>query len=49
MIKDCPKHGHFEDIMSMDAAFFKHLEESFPAAMCAPTTTSACITTALRP
>ena len=30
MIKDCPKHGHFEDIMSIDAAFFKHLEESFP-------------------
>jgi len=30
MIKDCPKHGHFEDIMSMDTAFFKHLEEVFP-------------------
>ena len=30
MIKDCPKHGHFEDLMSMDAAFFKHLEENFP-------------------
>ena len=30
MVKDCPKHGHFEDVMSMDTAFFKHLEESFP-------------------
>jgi len=30
MTKDCPKHGHFEDVMSIDPAFFKHLEESFP-------------------
>src|ERR1700677_1317657 len=30
MVKDCPKHGHFEDVMSIDPAFFKHLEESFP-------------------
>src|SRR3954453_14243326 len=30
MEKDCPKHGQFEDVMSMDPAFFKHLEESFP-------------------
>src|SRR6202789_1830340 len=30
MVKDCPKHGHFEDLMSIDTAFFKHLEESFP-------------------
>jgi len=30
MVKDCPKHGHFEDVMSIDTAFFKHLEESFP-------------------
>src|SRR5450631_3375386 len=30
MVKDCPKHGHFEDLMSHDTAFFKHLEESFP-------------------
>ena len=26
MVKDCPKHGHFEDVMSMDVAFFRHLE-----------------------
>src|SRR5271157_1794149 len=30
MVKDCPIHGHFEDLMSMDTAFFKHLEETFP-------------------
>ena len=30
MVKDCPKHGHFEDVMAMDTAFFKHLEETFP-------------------
>jgi uncharacterized radical SAM superfamily Fe-S cluster-containing enzyme len=30
MVKDCPKHGHFEDVMSIDPAFYKHLEESFP-------------------
>src|ERR1044071_348264 len=30
MVKDCPIHGHFEDVMSIDPAFFKHLEEAFP-------------------
>src|ERR1700741_4266897 len=30
MVKDCPKHGHFEDVMSIDPAFMKPLEESFP-------------------
>jgi 7,8-dihydro-6-hydroxymethylpterin dimethyltransferase len=30
MIKDCPKHGHFEDIMSIDTEFSKHLEDVFP-------------------
>ena len=30
MVKDCPKHGHFEDVMSIDPTFFKHLEEVFP-------------------
>ncbi|HEY3130086.1 MAG TPA: radical SAM protein [Acidobacteriota bacterium] len=30
MVKDCPKHGHFEDVMAIDTAFFKHLEEVFP-------------------
>ena len=30
MVKDCPIHGHFEDVMAMDTEFFKHLEEVFP-------------------
>jgi uncharacterized radical SAM superfamily Fe-S cluster-containing enzyme len=30
MVKDCPVHGHFEDVMAMDVDFFKHLEEVFP-------------------
>jgi 7,8-dihydro-6-hydroxymethylpterin dimethyltransferase len=30
MVKDCPKHGHFEDLMSIDPAMFKHLEDVFP-------------------
>jgi tetraether lipid synthase len=30
MVKDCPIHGHFEDVMAIDPAFFKHLEEVFP-------------------
>src|SRR6186997_2071654 len=30
MVKDCPLHGHFEDVMAIDTDFFKHLEEVFP-------------------
>ena len=30
MVKDCPIHGHFEDVMAIDTAFFKHLEECLP-------------------
>jgi uncharacterized radical SAM superfamily Fe-S cluster-containing enzyme len=30
MVKDCPIHGHFEDLMAMDSAFFRHLEQVFP-------------------
>jgi len=30
MVKECPKHGLFEDVMAMDPAFFKHLEDVFP-------------------
>jgi hypothetical protein len=28
--RHCPIHGHFEDVMAIDTAFFKHLEEVFP-------------------
>src|SRR5918993_5250739 len=30
MVKDCPQHGHFEDIMAIDSKFFAHLERTFP-------------------
>ena len=30
MVKECPKHGLFEDVMAIDTDFFKHLEEVFP-------------------
>jgi uncharacterized radical SAM superfamily Fe-S cluster-containing enzyme len=30
MVKECPKHGRFEDLMSIDPAFSKHLEDVFP-------------------
>ena len=30
MIKDCPKHGHFEDLMAIDSGFLKHIEANFP-------------------
>jgi 7,8-dihydro-6-hydroxymethylpterin dimethyltransferase len=30
MRKDCPKHGHFEDVMSTDPAFFRRLESMYP-------------------
>ena len=50
MVKDCPKHGHFEDVMSIDPAFFKHLEESFPGRdMRAHNDEASCTTTAPRP
>src|SRR5512140_3325495 len=30
MVKDCAIHGHFEDVMSIDPEFSRHLEEVFP-------------------
>src|SRR5262250_608891 len=30
MVKECPKHGRFEDVMSIDTDFSQHLEEVFP-------------------
>ncbi len=30
MVKDCPIHGHFEDLMAIDAEFLKHIESLFP-------------------
>ncbi len=30
MVKDCPKHGRFEDVMSIDPAFLARIESLFP-------------------
>ena len=30
MIKDCPDHGHFEDLMAIDSKFLHHIEANFP-------------------
>ncbi len=30
MIKDCPDHGHFEDLMAIDSKFLQHIEANFP-------------------
>ncbi|HKM83440.1 MAG TPA: radical SAM protein, partial [Candidatus Acidoferrum sp.] len=30
MIKDCPKHGHYEDLMAIDSSFLKWIEAQFP-------------------
>ncbi|MDX2041723.1 MAG: radical SAM protein [Acidobacteriota bacterium] len=30
MTKDCPVHGHFEDMMAVDAKFLEHIETMYP-------------------
>jgi uncharacterized radical SAM superfamily Fe-S cluster-containing enzyme len=30
MIKDCPKHGHFEDVMAIDPGFLARIERLYP-------------------
>ncbi|MFQ5718025.1 MAG: radical SAM protein [Acidobacteriota bacterium] len=30
MVKDCPKHGHYEDLMAIDAKFLDRMEKLFP-------------------
>ena len=30
MIKDCPIHGHYEDMMAVDAKFLEHIEAMYP-------------------
>jgi 7,8-dihydro-6-hydroxymethylpterin dimethyltransferase len=30
MLKECAKHGKFEDIMSIDVKFMEHIEKNFP-------------------
>ena len=30
MVKECPVHGYFEDVMSIDVEFLRHIESVFP-------------------
>jgi uncharacterized radical SAM superfamily Fe-S cluster-containing enzyme len=30
MVKDCPIHGHYEDLMAIDSKFLTHIESMFP-------------------
>lgn len=30
MVKDCPVHGHFEDMMAVDSKFLQHIEAMYP-------------------
>jgi uncharacterized radical SAM superfamily Fe-S cluster-containing enzyme len=30
MVKDCPLHGHFEDLMAVDSRFLSWIEQNFP-------------------
>ena len=30
MVKDCPKHGHFEDVMAIDPEFLQRIEKLYP-------------------
>jgi len=30
MVKDCPKHGRYEDMMALDARFLEWIEKNFP-------------------
>jgi uncharacterized radical SAM superfamily Fe-S cluster-containing enzyme len=30
MVKDCPLHGHFEDLMAVDSSFLAWIEKNFP-------------------
>ncbi len=30
MVKDCPQHGHFEDLMAIDVNFLEWIEKNFP-------------------
>ena len=30
MVKDCPRHGHYEDLMAVDSKFLAWIEKNFP-------------------
>ena len=52
MVKDCPKHGHFEDVMSIDTGLLQASRRELPRAATSARTaraTRSCTTTAPRP
>jgi uncharacterized radical SAM superfamily Fe-S cluster-containing enzyme len=49
MVKDCPVHGHFEDVMAIDTAFFTPGRSFSPGATLSRTTTKSCTITAPAP
>ncbi len=49
MVKDCPTHGHFEDVMAIDPASSSTWKRSSLAATSRRTTTRSCTTMAPRP
>jgi len=49
MVKDCPLHGHYEDMMAIDSKFLSWIEKQFPDATFPRTTTKTCISMVPRP
>jgi len=39
MVKDCPLHGHYEDMMAIDSRFLSWIEKQFPGRDILRTTT----------
>ena len=46
MVKECPQHGKFEDMMAKDVSFLRWIEDNFPGGISGLTTTSGCTSTA---
>ena len=44
MVKECPVHGRFEDMMAVDKRFLEHIEAMYPGRD-TPTTTRRCTIT----
>jgi len=47
MVKDCPLHGHYEDMMAIDSKFLSWMKNSSPDATFPRTTTKTCISMVL--
>ena len=49
MVKECPIHGKYEDMMAVDAKFLEWIEATSRAATFPRTTTKICTSTARAP